>query len=377
VDILPVIEVMQALSATGKSGVLQVEEGQRSARFTLLGGRIISATTEPRIKFMGEYLVERGLISQEALGHALEMQRQQGEPRSPLGGILLEMGLLTVGQVEGVLRDYVETVIQEVTTWKDARFTYTPSVPEPVDELGFLPDSIALNMDLNTSTLLLQNFPGGDDGTSQADQMTPPIVHQAARDNVSAVVDDLVHGASKEQLLRLQRKVHALRHRLQRFNVSRELLRFLNHYVDRGIIFLVEEKWLTWVVEFGIKSREVVLCEEPLYRLAPPRNSLVYEVVDSKLAQHLKTDQDDAFFGELYEILQPPVRPEALFIPLVVGDRTVSITYADNGSNNSELLSRELAGIMAEFSGLFLENLFIRSGRDVARPAEGDENPVD
>jgi hypothetical protein len=55
-----------------------------------------------------------------------------------------------------------------------------------------------------------------------------------------------------------------------------------------------------------------------------------------------------------------PVRSEALLIPIVVNERTTSLIYADNGTQDIEVCSPEPLGILVEHAGLLLENMLLR-----------------
>ncbi len=84
-------ELLQWLSQSNKTGTLVIDDGGTEKKIFFRDGRVISsASTDPK-EHLGHFLVSHGLIDEEELAKAIEMQERTG---MLLGKILLTIGAL-------------------------------------------------------------------------------------------------------------------------------------------------------------------------------------------------------------------------------------------------------------------------------------------
>jgi hypothetical protein len=163
-------------------------------------------------------------------------------------------------------------------------------------------------------------------------------------------------GSLYHTMLDLRRSYHSV-------TVSLDVLRFVADYLERAILFLVKDKKLVGLGGFGLRGTTGATDPGkslPKLRVAIPPGSPVNEAIKNGTVQMVTTLEGDRVFKKLYDLVGAPVRSEALLIPIVVNERTTSLIYADNGTQDIEVCSPEPLGILVEHAGLLLENMLLR-----------------
>jgi len=88
---LPIVDILQLLHATRKSGVLRFASCKGESQLVLKDGCIVSANHLNSSVRIGKILVDLDIISPETLNLALQVQLRAGNDRKPLIVTLIEM----------------------------------------------------------------------------------------------------------------------------------------------------------------------------------------------------------------------------------------------------------------------------------------------
>ena len=91
-DYLPIVDVIQLLHATRKSGILRVKSRKRESSLVFKDGYIVSASHVNNSVRIGTILIERNIITPEILDQTLLEQVNAGPRRKPLIIMLLDKG---------------------------------------------------------------------------------------------------------------------------------------------------------------------------------------------------------------------------------------------------------------------------------------------
>ncbi|HEU4412413.1 MAG TPA: response regulator [Polyangiaceae bacterium] len=121
--VLPVGEMLQVLQLQRQSGVLHVRAGWKSVDVLYRDGLIDLAQGKglsEEFRF-GRYLVDEGLVAREALEAALEGRQMPGPL---LGDFLVERGLLSPEGLRLSLVRQSSELVYEVVRWKEALFSF-------------------------------------------------------------------------------------------------------------------------------------------------------------------------------------------------------------------------------------------------------------
>ena len=135
-------ELLQWLSQGTKTGTLIVDNGATEKRVFFEKGKIVSsASSEPR-EHLGHFLVSHGFITEAELAEAV---RRQEADKSMLGKVLVDMGLITEEDLDGMLRLKAEEGIYSLFDWPEGEFRFHddelppyPMVPIALDVTGLV-----------------------------------------------------------------------------------------------------------------------------------------------------------------------------------------------------------------------------------------------
>ncbi len=118
-------DVIQMLALGKKSGVLSVTNRENFAYIYFEDGKIIEARLVSKENRIGEILLKNGIITEEDLKRALEIQK---EKKIPLGDILVEEGIVDEEKLRDGLKKQIEETLFTLFTWEDGYFNFEPEV---------------------------------------------------------------------------------------------------------------------------------------------------------------------------------------------------------------------------------------------------------
>ncbi|HEX9024580.1 MAG TPA: DUF4388 domain-containing protein [Geobacteraceae bacterium] len=128
---LPIVDVIQLLHSTRKSGILRVKCHKGESQLVFKDGYFVSANhLNNKIK-IGKILVDLKVITPEVLESALQAQKEAGPNQKPLIITLIENGQVNEKDAYRGLEQLIEMAVVEVLTWEKGTFT-----------LDVLPESI-------------------------------------------------------------------------------------------------------------------------------------------------------------------------------------------------------------------------------------------
>ena len=114
-------ELLQWLAQSKKTGTLVIDDGRVTKRIFFRSGRIISsASTDPK-EHLGHFLVSHGLITEQELAKAVEMQERT---KMLLGKILVTIGAIEEQVLHRLLRLKAEESLYDLFTWATGEFRF-------------------------------------------------------------------------------------------------------------------------------------------------------------------------------------------------------------------------------------------------------------
>jgi DNA-binding response OmpR family regulator len=133
-------DIVQLISQSNRSGMLELCEGSKRAAVYLKDGRISFA------RFWGgseEFLLGRYLLKEELITRdMLERITQQKGTKSLLGERLIKTGLITREDLKKVLEAQTTEVIYEALRWDRAEYTFHPDIQSSEAEASRLQISV-------------------------------------------------------------------------------------------------------------------------------------------------------------------------------------------------------------------------------------------
>lgn len=149
-----VADVMQFIHLGRRTGTLVLDRDGRTARIGFHGGKLVSAHVPGRPK-LGTLLISSGLLEQDRLERAIQIQRREESPRS-LGQILVSTGDVDPERLREVIVEQIETTVSEAVTWSSGTFEFVVDDLRPVDDIALYPGDVMPDADINTQMVLLE-----------------------------------------------------------------------------------------------------------------------------------------------------------------------------------------------------------------------------
>lgn len=152
---LPIVDVIQLLHATRKSGTLCLKSSKGESQLVFNDGCIVSANHANNSVRIGQILVQMGKITREDLDITLTEQQKAGTGRVPLIASLIESGRLKKEDAFKGLETLIEMTIVEVLTWTEGTFELDVDTSVISDEYRYIPEKLKLDLNLNTQNVLM------------------------------------------------------------------------------------------------------------------------------------------------------------------------------------------------------------------------------
>lgn len=176
---LPIVDVIQLLHATRKSGTLCLKSAKGESQLVFRDGCIVSANHSNNSVRIGQILVQMNAISTEILEGTLAEQKQAGSNRVPLIASLIENGKLKKEDAFKGLEALIEMTIVEVLTWTEGTFELDVDSTIISDEYRYIPEKLKLDLNLNTQNVLMDALRIYDekkrDGTLESESFSRDI----------------------------------------------------------------------------------------------------------------------------------------------------------------------------------------------------------
>jgi len=152
---LPIVDVIQLLHATKKSGTLSVRGRKGESQLVFDGGYIVSANHLNDSVRIGKILVDIRAISREDLSQTLQDQKKAGEDRKPLIAMLIERGAVDKAKAFKALEVLIGMTIVEILTWETGTFSLDVDSLRISDEYRYFPEKLNQEILLNTQNVLM------------------------------------------------------------------------------------------------------------------------------------------------------------------------------------------------------------------------------
>lgn len=118
-----IADIFNAVEATKKSGVMSLAHGPKKARLFFEWGELIRAQSNTIKERMGDLLIDRGALTAEEIGRALDIQRSEGNLRK-LGEILVADCNFPEDEIQSALAAQFKAVVADILTWEGGTFVF-------------------------------------------------------------------------------------------------------------------------------------------------------------------------------------------------------------------------------------------------------------
>ena len=151
---LPIVDVIQLIHSTRKSGTLNVYSRKGEGQLVFNNGYIVSATHSSEKLKIGKILLESNIIGQDDLDKALGIQELSEQDRKPLIATLLEHCGLSKDAAFKALETLIEMTVVEMICWTRGIFTLDIDEVNVSDDYRYLPKQLQ-TVTLDTQMVLM------------------------------------------------------------------------------------------------------------------------------------------------------------------------------------------------------------------------------
>lgn len=152
---LPIVDIVQLLNSTRKSGTLKLVGGKGESRLVFSDGHIICANHSNNSVRLGQVLISMNAITSEALHQTLEEQKQAGEQRQPLVAMLIDSGKIDKELAFKGLEALIVMTIIDILTWDGGSFTVDVDDVALSEDYRYLPERFHKDFCVNTQNVLM------------------------------------------------------------------------------------------------------------------------------------------------------------------------------------------------------------------------------
>lgn len=153
---LAIVDVLQLLHVSQKTGVLLVFRDDSEAHIVLKDGRLVGCKHPFKTKNIGQVLVEMAAVTNTDVEQALRVQQEAGDSRRPLMATLVEIGKLDQKTGWQALESLIESTVVELVSWQEGHFVFEAGTITSVDEFAHIPRDVDTQLSVDTQLALME-----------------------------------------------------------------------------------------------------------------------------------------------------------------------------------------------------------------------------
>lgn len=148
-------EILQIVSLSRKSGVLELNSRDRSGKVIFRSGQVIraSATTFP--ENLGDLLLRAGMVDIDTLKQALIIQQEKSDGRR-IGDILADQFNVDRSAIDTLVREQIERIVYSFFGWTEGAFAFELGEPDEMAATSLNPLQFMLESGLNPQWLAME-----------------------------------------------------------------------------------------------------------------------------------------------------------------------------------------------------------------------------
>jgi CheY-like chemotaxis protein len=148
-------EILQIVSLSRKSGVLQLNSRDRDGRVIFRDGQVIRAMASTFPENLGDLVLRSGLADMETLKQALVIQQESDDNRR-IGDILVDEFGVDREAIETAVREQLEKIVYSFFSWDEGAFSFELGDCEELVVTNLNPLQFMLDQGLNPQWLAME-----------------------------------------------------------------------------------------------------------------------------------------------------------------------------------------------------------------------------
>jgi len=355
-------DIFQIISLSKKTGTLIVRSRKGTGMVVFKGGQVIQAASDGIRDSLGNILVSQGMLKEAALSQALAQQKKS--PDTPLGMILVEMGVVPAQTLETVIRKQIEEIIYDLLSWEEGFFNFELGETAPKDKIEIDTQEFLLKSGLNAEYLLMEGTRILDEKRKnepkQAASPAPPVHHESYEPAKEEFRERIEKEEPRKEITILKSMFDELRFPTATSEVTLLILRYASEFVNRAVLFMVKKDEVRGLGQFGIELKGASP-DQVVRNTKIPLNkpSLFSSVLETRRGYLGPVDANEAN-TYLANELGGDMPESVLAIPLVVDGKVALIVYGDNLPERKPIGGMDTLEIFMNQAGMALEKALLQ-----------------
>ncbi len=378
-------EILQIVSLSRKSGVLELNSRDRSGKVVFRAGQVIRATATTFPENIGDLLLRANLIDFATLKNAVQIQQGPRGGGRRIGDIVVDEFDVARDEIDRLVREHTERIVYSFFAWNEGGFSFELGEPEELAATILNPLHFMLDSGLNPQWLAMEGSRLYDEKLHRGDNteergeslvnLDDLLAEKEASVTAGDAKDDQLFnigvelyrelGEDSGLTLRQTRQspgLHLLRSMLEELNnpslgggIILLILRFASELMNRAVIFLVKDEQIVGLGQFGIelagKPSDAVVRNTRIPRSESSLfSNMLVEMKPSKVLP-----KDCPWNNYLFTQLGGSQPQEVFLGPLVSEGRIVAILYGDNLPEQKPIGDTEALEVFLSEAGLAME----------------------
>jgi hypothetical protein len=374
-------DIFQIISLSKKTGTLVVRSRKGMGMVVFKSGQVIQAASDGIRDSLGNILVSQGMLTEPSLAQALARQKKEAD--TPLGMILVEMGLVPSETLQSVVRKQIEEIVYDLLAWEEGFFNFELGEIAPKDKIEIDTQEFLLKSGISAEYLLMEGTRILDERRHENRKSAPAPAHKAAPapqaparpQRPAAPAPPVPHApphvsyepakeefrtrieteAPSRELSTLRSMFDELRFPTATSEVTLLILRYASEVVNRAVLFMVKKDEVRGLGQFGIelKGRSA---DQVVRNIKVPLNkpSLFLTVIENRRSYlgPFESNECNNYIANELGGVQPDT---VLVLPLVVDNKVVLVVYGDNLPDRHPIRGVDTLEIFMNQAGMALE----------------------
>jgi hypothetical protein len=320
---VPAAEILQFLAMSEKTGKLSFTTGTEEGLIVFREGKIIYAASSSIRETLGSIVMNLKLVEAPELNEALKRQHRTGEEKR-LGRILMEMGVLTTGQLQQAMQHQVLNVLREMFSWGRGYFMFRNLEIPDHGEIEVDARDLVVEQPLDARKVALDAARQHDE--EQRDRPRTP----GGEPPRAFVLDGDDSDAGQKGATGLKDLMGDVSGPTVTAESVRSIFDEAARVFDRGVVFAVHSHGIRGIAQFGLEEEE----EPPSQRvrrlwLPIDEPSVISWAINLRSVFRGRPERN-RWNGVLFDVLGGTWPEECAAIPILSERRVAMVFYGDN-----------------------------------------------
>jgi len=353
---LALSDIFQILSIGRKTGTLILKGSRGNAIIVFKHGLIVRAETDSLEETLADDLFNAKIIKDTIFNLAAEVKKKLPDKSVP--EILFEFGSINKETLEKMTRKRLEKVVYELLFWQDGDFQFELDDTEPKGKIQVSDLGWELSKGMSPEYLLVEGARVHDEASQQHLIFTEELTGIGKKEEAWDEDWDVQPPVERKDISSLKALTQELRFPNSASEITLLILRFASEIFQRGILFMVGDKEIVGLGQFGLeieradeKIREIILNYE--------ESTILNKIITEKQPYKGTLEKDRITEKMINEIGTSWPREIALF-PVIAEGRVVALLYCDNVTGAEKIAETEGLEIFIDQAGLALEKSLLQ-----------------